>query len=62
MHAPIRATFSLFFFFLCVPFFFLLLVSNYYLAVGCFSHLGLFPFSRFLSLGIYYSLTMGFLS
>ena len=42
-------------------FFLLLLVSNYYLVVGCFSYLGLFPFSGFLSLGIYYSLTMGFL-
>ena len=63
MHAPIPAVFSLFFlplsFFLSVLF--LLLIFNYYLAVGCFSHLGLFPFgSPFL--GAYYSLTMGFFS
>ena len=61
MHAPILAALSLFFlplsFFLSVLF--LLLIFNYYLAVGCFSHLGLFPFgSPFL--GAYYSLTMGF--
>ena len=61
MHAPIPAASSLFFlplsFFLSVLFLFL--ISNYYLAVGCFSHLGLFPFGS-PSLGIYYSLTMGF--
>ena len=61
MHAPIPATFSLFFlplsFFLSVLF--LLLISNYYLVVGCFSHLGLFPFGS-PSLGAYYSLIMGF--
>ena len=61
MHAPIPAVFSLFFlplsFFLSVLF--LLLISNYYLAVGCFSHLGLFPF-RSPSQGAYYFLTMGF--
>ena len=61
MHAPIPAAFSLFFlplsFFLSLLF--LLLISNYYLAVGCFSHLGLFPFGP-PSLGAYYSLTMGF--
>ena len=46
MHAHIPAAFSLFFltlsFFLSIIFLFL--ISNYYLAVGCFSHLGLFPF------------------
>ena len=61
MHAPIPAVFSLFFlplsYFLSVLF--LLLISNYYLAVGCFSHLGLFPF-RSPSQGAYYFLTMGF--
>ena len=61
MHALIPAVFSLFFlplsFFLSVLF--LLLISNYYLAVGCFSHLGLFPFGS-PSQGAYYSLTMGF--
>ena len=61
MHAPIPAAFSLFFlplsFFLSVLF--LLLISNCYLAVGCFSHLGFFPFGS-PSLGAYYSLTMVF--
>ena len=61
MHAPIPVVFSLFFlplsFFLSILF--LLLISNYYLAMGCFSHLGLFPFGS-PSLGAYYSLTMGF--
>ena len=61
MHAPIPTAFSLFFlplsFFLSILFLFL--ISNYYLAVGCFSHLGLFPFGS-PSLGAYYSLTMGF--
>ena len=61
MHAHIPAAFSLFFltlsFFLSIIFLFL--ISNYYLAVGCFSHLGLFPFGS-PSLGAYYSLTMGF--
>ena len=61
MHAPIPAAFSVFF--LPLSFFFsvlfLLLISNYYLVVGCFSHLGLFPFGS-PSLGAYYSLTMGF--
>ena len=61
MHAPIPAAFSLFFlpfsFFLFVLF--LLLISNYYLAMGCFSHLGLFPFGS-PSLSAYYSLTMIF--
>ena len=61
MHAPIPTAFSLFFlplsFFLSILFLFL--ISNYYLVVGCFSHLGLFPFGS-PSLGAYYSLTMGF--
>ena len=61
MHAPIPAAFSLFFlplsFFLFVLFLFL--ISNYYLAVSFFSHLGLFPFGS-PSFGAYYSLTMSF--
>ena len=61
MHAPIPAAFSLFFlplsFFLSVLVLFL--ISNYDLAVGCFSHLSLFPLgSPFL--GAYYSLTISF--
>ena len=61
MHAPIPAAFSLFFLPLSflLSILFLLLISNCYLAVGCFSHLGLFPFGS-PSLGAYYSLTMVF--
>ena len=52
MHAPISNVFSFLFttFFLSFSPFFLLLVSDYYLAMGCFSPLGLFPFGS-LSLG-----------
>ena len=61
MHAPNSTIFSLFF--LPLSFFhsilFLLLISNYYLAVGCSPFL-VFPFPGSLSLGAYYSLTLGF--
>ena len=61
MHASIPAVFSLFVlslsFFLYV--FSLLLVSYYSPAVGCSPFL-VFPFPGYLSLGAYYSLTMGF--
>ena len=50
-HFPSSFSFSVFFF--------LLLVSNYYLAVGCSPFL-VFLFPGYLSLGAYYSLTMGF--
>ena len=60
MYAPIPAVFSLFVlplsFFLSVLS--LLLVFNYYLAVGCSPFL-VFLFPGYLSLGAYYSLTMG---
>ena len=62
MHAPIPAVSSLFvlplsfFLSLCSS---LLLVSYYSPAVGCSPFL-VFPFPGFLSLGAYYSLTMGF--
>ena len=61
MHAPILAVFSLFVlplsFFLSVLS--LLLVSYYFPTVG-YSPFLVFPFPRYLSLGAYYSLTMGF--
>ena len=61
MHAPIPAVFSLFIlplsFFLSVLS--LLLVSYYSSVVGCSPFL-VFPFPGYLSLGVYYSLTMGF--
>ena len=61
MHAPIPAIFSLFIlplsFFLSVLS--LLLVFYYSLAMCC-SPFVVFPFPGFLSLGAYYSLTMGF--
>ena len=61
MHTPIPAVFSLFVlplsFFLSVLS--LLLVSYYSPAMGCSLFL-VFPFPGYLSLGAYYSLTMGF--
>ena len=61
IHAPIPAAFCLFFvplsFFLSVLS--LLLVSYYSPVVGCSLFL-VFPFPGYLSLGAYYSLTMGF--
>ena len=61
MHAPNSAIFSLFVlplsFFISILF--LLLVSYYSPVMGCFPFL-VFPFPGFLSLGAYYSLTMGF--
>ena len=61
MHTPIPAVFSLFVLPLSLFLYVLslLLVSYYSPAMGCSPFL-VFPFPRYLSLGAYYFLTMGF--